>query len=331
MNTSEAKLPVIAVVIPCYKVTRHIMGVIASIGPEVSLIIVVDDACPDGSGALVERCNADSRVTVVRHEKNGGVGAAVLTGYQQAIALGADIIVKLDGDGQMDASMLPRFVFPIQAGVADYTKGNRFYDLRHISRMPAIRLFGNAVLSFMAKASTGYWDLFDPTNGYTAIDARVAALLPHEKISKRYFFETDMLFRLGTFRAVVTDIPMDAKYEDEVSNLRIGKVLGEFFAKHIRNFAKRIFYNYFLRDVSIASVELVAGLGLLAFGTAFGLVHWWQSLAAGAATPVGTVMIPTMCVLVGFQLLLAFLAFDIASVPRQAMQRLLYGPIGSGE
>lgn len=314
--------PVIAAVIPCYKVTAHVLDLIACIGPEVGLIIAVDDACPDGSGRLLEERCTDPRVVVVFHQDNRGVGGAVMTGYRHAIESGADVIVKLDGDGQMDPALLPRFVAPILAGAADYTKGNRFYDLRHISRMPAQRLFGNAVLSFMSKLSSGYWDTFDPTNGYTAISSDMAAMLPLDRISERYFFESDMLFRLGTFRAVVRDVPMDANYGDEVSNLRIGKVLGEFLGKHVRNFGKRVFYNYFLRDVTIASLELVAGVALLLFGLLYGGWHWWQSLASGQTAATGVIMLAAMPVLVGLQLLLAFLAYDIASVPRHALGRM---------
>lgn len=308
--------PRVSVVIPAYKVARHILEVLGSIGMEVHQIVVVDDACPEKSGALVEAQCSDPRVRVIRHDCNQGVGGAVLTGYQYAIASGADIIVKMDGDGQMDPSLLPRFVAPIAMGMADYTKGNRFYDLSQIGQMPALRLVGNAALSFMAKISSGYWDIFDPTNGYTAISSRVAAMLPDGKISRRYFFETDMLFRLGTFRAVVLDIPMDARYGDEVSSLRVGRVLGEFLYKHVRNAVKRIFYNYFLRDMSVASFELLAGMGLLVFGIVFGVVKWMDASANGFATPAGTVMLAAMPVLVGLQLLLAFLAYDIAAVPR---------------
>lgn len=306
----------IAVVVPAYRVARHVLAVLAAMPALVWRIYVVDDACPEGSGDLVARECRDPRVVVLRNPRNLGVGGAVLAGYRRAVADGAGVIVKVDGDGQMDPALIPRFVAPILAGHADYAKGNRFYDLRHIGRMPAPRLFGNAMLSFMAKFSTGYWDIFDPTNGYTAIDARVAALLPHDRISQRYFFETDMLFRLGTYRAVVVDVPMDAHYADEVSNLRIGSVLGEFLRKHLANFGKRIFYNYFLRDLSIASLELVVGVGMLLFGTVYGAWHWWQAVAAGAATPVGTVMLAVLPVLVGLQLTLAFLAYDIAAVPR---------------
>lgn len=198
----DARGSAIAVVIPCYKVTAHILDVVARIGAEVSKIYVIDDKCPDHSGQFVLRECRDPRVVVVFNEVNLGVGGAVMAGYRRAIADGADVIVKIDGDGQMEPAMLMRFATPIIKGQADYTKGNRFYDLSRILQMPRIRLFGNAALSFMAKLSTGYWGLFDPTNGYTAISARIAAHLPLEKISKRYFFETDILFRLNTLREV---------------------------------------------------------------------------------------------------------------------------------
>lgn len=309
----------IAVVIPCFRVSRHVLGVIAAIGPEVSRIYVVDDACPEGTGERVRAECRDPRVQVLRNASNQGVGGAVLAGYAAAIADGARVIVKIDGDGQMDPGLLPAFVAPILAGEADYTKGNRFYDLENIGRMPGLRLFGNAALSFMAKISTGYWDVFDPTNGYTAIHADVARLLPAGRISKRYFFETDMLFRLNTVRAVVVDVPMDAHYGDEVSNLRISRVLGEFLFKHVRNFGKRIFYNYFLRDLSVASLELVVGSAMLCFGVVFGSWQWWHSAQAGVSTPTGTVMLAAVPVILGLQFLLAFLGYDIASVPRRPL------------
>jgi dolichol-phosphate mannosyltransferase len=309
----------IAVVIPSYKATRHILGVIQGIGPEVQRIYVVDDCCPEGTGKFVEEHNADPRVTVLRNPVNLGVGGAVMHGYRQGVADGYEILVKMDSDGQMDPRMLLSLVRPIVAGRADYTKGNRFYDLRSIHRMPRVRIFGNAVLSFMAKVSTGYWGIFDPTNGYTAIAARAAAHLPSDKISQRYFFETDLLFRLNILGAVVRDIPMDAIYADETSHLQIHKVLPEFLGKHLRNLCKRIFYNYFLRDMNVASVELVVGSAMLAFGTCFGLYHWLKSLATLTPTPLGIIMFAAMPILVGFQLLLAFLSYDMSRVPREAI------------
>lgn len=315
--------PTIAVIIPCYKVREHILAVISGMGAEVSKIYVVDDCCPDGSGNYVSENCHDKRVIILRHEVNQGVGGAVMTGYQAGIKDGIDILVKVDGDGQMDPELIPRFIAPIAAGEADYTKGNRFFDLEEIRAMPKMRLFGNAVLSFMTKLSSGYWDLFDPTNGFTAIHKDAARHLPFNKISRRYFFETDMLFRLNTLRAVVIDIPMDAKYGDEVSNLKISKVVGEFFTKHVRNFMKRIFYNYYLRDMSVASLELPAGLLMLLFGVTFGSSHWIASIETGAPTPAGTIMLSAIPIIVGIQFVLAFLAYDISSVPRRVLHSKL--------
>lgn len=307
----------IVVVIPCFRVQNHILSVIKKIGQEVSVIYVIDDFCPDNSGEYVLENCTDHRVVVLRNPQNLGVGGAVLSGYRAAIEAGADVIVKVDGDGQMDPSLIPELIAPILAGEADYTKGNRFFDLEKIRVMPKTRLFGNALLSFMNKLSSGYWDLFDPTNGYTAIHSEVARHLPFEKISLRYFFETDMLFRLNTLRAVVVDVPMDAKYGDEVSNLKISAIVGEFLVKHVRNLIKRIFYNYYLRDMSLASIELPLGLLLLLSGSSFGLYQWLDALNEGVVTPAGTVMLAALPILMGLQLILAFLGFDIASVPRR--------------
>jgi glycosyltransferase involved in cell wall biosynthesis len=309
----------IAVVIPCYRVKAHILGVLAGVPPIVARIYVVDDACPEHSGDLVQSACTDPRVRVLRHSGNQGVGAAVMTGYQAALAQGADIMVKLDGDGQMDASLIPLLVAPIANGQADYAKGNRFYDLTHISRMPLLRLLGNAALSLMAKLSTGYWNLFDTTNGFTAIHARVARRIPFAKVSPRYFFESDMLFRLNIVRAAVVDIPMDARYGSETSSLKVHGIVGEFLAKHARNFAKRVFYNYFLRDMTAASLELVLGLASLLFGVVFGAIHWAQGLASGLPTPLGTIMLAALPTMLGLQLLLAFVSFDVANVPRRAI------------
>lgn len=319
----------IAVVIPCYRVTEHVLGVISLIDDRVWRIYAIDDCCPDGSGNVITAQCSDSRVRVLRHETNQGVGGAVMTGYKAAIADGVDIIVKVDGDGQMDPALLWHFVEPICKDRADYTKGNRFYDLTFINRMPTIRIIGNAALSFLTKISTGYWTIFDPTNGYTAIHARVAASLPFDRISRRYFFETDMLFRLNTIRAVVFDVPMHAKYGDEQSNLKIGKILPEFIGKHIKNLGKRIFYNYFLRDMTVASFELVSGSALFLFGTAFGIAHWISGIAHNRETPFGTIIVSTLCVLIGLQLLLAFIGFDVANVPQRPIHDSLPGPLGT--
>ena len=313
----------VAVVIPCYKVVSTIDGVLSRIGPEVGRIYCVDDACPEGSGQHVSATCADSRVTVIGNERNLGVGGAVMRGFVQALADGADIIVKVDGDGQMDPALIPKFIRPIVEGRADYTKGNRFFDLAFLRPMPGIRLFGNAVLSFLTKLSTGYWNMVDPANGYLAIQRKVLEMLPLEKISRRYFFESDVLFRLNILGAVIEEIPMESVYADETSNLRVREVWAEFLFKNLRNFLKRIGYNYFLRGFSIASVELVVGLLLAGFGFVFGAVEWAGSIASGVPVTAGTAMLAGLPLILGVQLLLSFLAYDTRAVPTVPLHQRL--------
>lgn len=313
----------VAVVIPCYRVRSQILQVIRRIGKEVDRIIVVDDACPDGSGRFVMENCSDRRVTVLRNDQNLGVGGAMLNGYACALQLGADIVVKLDGDGQMDPAWIKYLVSPIVEGGADYTKGNRFFNIEGLRSMPRVRLLGNAVLSFFSKISSGYWAIFDPTNGYTAISSATLALLPLDKISHGYFFESDMLFQLGKVRASVVDVPMDAVYADEESHLVVSRILCKFLSKHLTNTCKRVVYNYFLRDFSLASIELLAGLCLFIFGTLFGAYHWAESIRSGVTASTGTVMLAALPVILGVQFLLSFLAFDIASTPNRAIHKLL--------
>lgn len=321
--TTHGGVTGIAVVIPCFRVKAQILSVLEAIGPEVTHIVVVDDACPEKSGAHVRAQCRDPRVVVIEHEVNRGVGGATCTGYRHALTLGVDVLVKVDGDGQMDPRLLPALVLPIAEGRADYTKGNRFYDPAGLRGMPPIRLLGNAALSFLSKLSTGYWQIFDPTNGFTALHAAVARRLPLGRISPRFFFETDLLYRLNTLRAAVVDVPMAARYGDESSNLRPLRALVEFGVKHVVNCAKRIGYNYFLRDFNVGTLELLFGIAGFFFGLTFGLGHWYQSFTTETAATTGTVMLAAVPVIVGTQLLLAFLAYDIQNTPRQAIHRML--------
>jgi len=283
----------------------------------------VDDSCPEGSGRFIEEHCQDARIKVVRHEENQGVGGASVTGFRLALQDGADIVVKLDGDGQMDPTLLPRFLKPILDGRADYCKGNRFFSVESIQSMPAVRLMGNAALSFITKLSSGYWNIFDPTNGYLAIHARVLAELPLEKLHHGYFFESDMLFRLNTIGAVVEDVPMQAKYEGEHSGLRISRVWLPFWINHMRNACKRVAYNHFLRNFSAASVELMLGLFLWWFGVLFGAIRWWNSFQSGIPVTAGTVMLAALPVILGSQLLLSFLNYDVGNVPQIPLHKRL--------
>ncbi len=313
----------IAVVIPCYRVQGKVLDVLARVGPEVAAIWVVDDACPDHTGDLVERGVHDPRIHVIRRPDNGGVGAATLTGMTAALNDGADVLVKLDGDGQMDPARIAQLVAPILAGEADYTKGNRFFAPEFTKGMPILRLLGNAVFSFMTKLSSGYWTILDPANGYVAIHAAVLRLLPLSRIAPRFFFESDLLFRLNLVRAFVVDIPMPARYGDERSNLRIHKVIVPFHWYLIRNFVKRLIYSYFIRDFSIGSIYLIFGLPLFWFGAIFGGWEWAVHIALNKTASAGTVMLAALPIIIGFQLLLSFLGFDIANMPRTPIHRRL--------
>ncbi len=313
----------VAVIIPCFRVKKHVIDVIARVPAMVDRIYVVDDACPEKSGEHVKAQVRDPRVHVIFLEKNQGVGGAMVAGYQRAIDDGYDVAVKVDGDGQMNPALVPRFVEPILEGRADYTKGNRFYRLSSLKKMPSTRLFGNSLLSFWTKLVTGYWQTMDPTNGYTAIHTAILKELSLSRIEKRYFFETDMLFQLGYFRAAVVDIPMEAVYADEQSSLRIMTVLRTFPPKYLVRLFQRVFYEYFVREFNVATVELVAGMGLISFGLIYGVQHWIRAYLTQTQTAIGVVMAAALPTIVGFQMLIAFINYDVGHIPRSAVWKLL--------
>jgi len=307
----------VAAVVPCFRVRNHIDTVLDGLAGRVDHVYVVDDACPEQTGKHVRTTRDRGFVTVIEHETNQGVGGAVISGYQHAAADGCEILVKVDGDGQMDPAYLPALIAPIAEGRADYAKGNRFFDLRTLSSMPTLRLIGNSALSLVNKLASGYWEIMDPTNGFTAIHAAVLRCLPLQQIDRRYFFESDMLFRLGCVRAKVVDVPMPARYGDEISNLRVRRVAAEFPGKYLQRFLKRIAYNYLLRGFNAGTVLLMAGLPLLAFGVGYGIWHWWLARASGVPASSGVVMLAALPTIVGTQCLLSFLSIDVGSAPRE--------------
>jgi hypothetical protein len=177
------------------------------------------------------------------------------------------------------------------------------------------------VLSLWSKQSTGYWRITDPTNGFTAIHRKALENIHLDKLRKTYFFESDMLFRLSIINAVVTDDPMKAVYGDEKSHLKIRKVLVEFPFRHTVNLLKRVFYRYYLREWSIASIELPVGLSLLVFGLWFGIASFIDASEAGRATTAGQVTVAAIGIILGVQFLLSFLAYDVQSEPKIPRQR----------
>ncbi len=316
MTDTKKEKAGVAVILPCYKSREHILKVIAEIGEEVSHILVVDDACPLQTGKYVEQNCSDPRLVVLFHDENRGVGGAVKTGYRYVLDNRIDYAVKIDSDGQMSPALIPDFLEPLVERRADYTKGNRFFRSGDLAQMPIHRVIGNAGLSFLNKIASGYWKIFDPTNGYTAISHRALQELQLQYIDDRYFFESDMLYHLSLNRCVVRDIPMTALYGDEKSGLSAGRNMLPFFFKMIRNSIKRIIYRYYLRDFSIASLELFLGLILTLSGSSWGLWKWYQGTVTGIPATGGQVMLAALPIIVGVQMLVSFLNYDIVSEPR---------------
>ncbi|MBT3189130.1 MAG: glycosyltransferase family 2 protein [Anaerolineae bacterium] len=310
----------IAVVIPAYKVENQIVETLARIPDYISQIIVVDDASPDSTGEIVEQAKVkDARITLVKNVKNQGVGGAMLTGFKEALKINAQVILKIDGDGQMSGYDPRPLLEPLILGQADYVKGNRFRDFHALKSMPIIRQIGNMGLGFLVKAATGYWDCFDPTNGFFAIRHEALSALPLERIHKRYFFETSMLGELYLIGAVIQDVPYPAVYGDEKSNLSVTQTLWEFPPKLARIFFRRVLIKNFLFDFSMESIYLLTGFPMLLFGLLFGIVKWIKYFNLGIPAPTGTIMIPVMSVMLGVQLLLAAANIDLASMPKEPL------------
>ena len=304
----------IAIIIPMYNVANHIQDVIAEIPEPVDIIIAVDDQSKDHTVQLVKEIS-DPRLQLVQHEQNQGVGGAMKSGFQRAMELGVTICIKIDGDGQMPIEYLQELITPILKGKADFTKGNRFSDLESILNMPGIRRFGNLGLSFLTKAASGYWNTFDPTNGFFAIDVSTLKKINLADLHSRYFFESSLLCALYQHRAVIEEVAMPARYGNEKSSLSEFKALFEFPLLLFAKLMRRIWLRYFVMDFSIASISLFTGFLLTLFGAIWGIYWWYHSYLTGVPSTTGTVIIATIPIILGFQLILQFITLDIQNVP----------------
>jgi dolichol-phosphate mannosyltransferase len=282
--------------------------------PAVRHIVVVDDASPDDIRTALHGVS-DPRLTVLRHEVNRGVGGAMKTGFQRALDLGADIIVKIDGDGQMDPALLPQFIDPLIHGDADMTKGNRFDDLGSLQSMPVIRRLGNLALSFLVKMASGYWRVFDPCNGYIAIDARTLRRINRDRLDERYFFEISLLCESYFARARMLDVPMAPVYDTETSSLNPLGTIPNFTGRLLGRASYRVFKSYFMRDFNVVSLFLVIGVPALVFGIIWSLYHWIHLSRLNVFASTGTVMIGVLSIVLGFQLVLQAIVLDVENEP----------------
>jgi glycosyltransferase involved in cell wall biosynthesis len=310
----------VAVVVPAYQAAGTIEQVLATVPAFVRTVVVVDDASTDDTARVVEAmARRDARVVLERHAANGGVGAAMKTGYRRASAAGAEIVAKMDADGQMDPANLARLVLPVALGTADYAKGNRFLRPKELRQMPVARLVGNAVLSFVSKLSSGYWQLLDPTNGYTAISREALDGLDLDQLDDRYFFESSMLIELGMVRAVAVDVPMPSRYGDEQSQLSVSHSAVSFTLKHTRYGLRRFGRRYFVTDFSPASLLLALAFPLAAFGVGFGLRAWIRGSMLDQPATAGQVMIAALSLGAGGYCFVQAMVYDMVSVPQRPL------------
>lgn len=301
-------------VIPCYKVENQIEKVVSDIPECISTIILVNDASPDNTGNIINQLEKKhAHVIALHHEKNQGVGGAMISGFEKAMEIDSDIIIKIDGDGQMDARYLPQMITSISESTYQYVKGNRFYNRKMLKQMPALRRMGNLIMSFLLKSASGYWQISNPTNGYFAIQRKTLDEIDLKRLSKRFFFECSLLIELYYTGARIKDMAMPAIYKNEKSNLSITKTILSFPPKIGMAFIRRIWLRYFIYDFSIASIYIFFGINLFLFGLIFGLVKWIHYASIQIAAPTGTIMISVLTFILGFQMLLAAIQYDITA------------------
>jgi len=288
-------------------------GVVATMPDFVDHIIVVDDASTDGTAkaALEPR---DPRVALLSHQHNQGLGASLIDAHLAALETDAQIMVVMAGDGQMDPAYLPALLDPIVDTEVVFTKGNRFFASRSWEGMPNHRILGNIVLTFLTKFATGYWNLFDPQNGYTAIARSASERINWEAVARDYSFENDVLAQLGLQRAAIRDVDIPAMYGAEVSGIRLSRVVPDILRTLRRAFWRRFWLQYVVRSFSPVALFFFTGMALMTWGFLFGLWVSWMSIGPAEAS-TATVMLVVLPLLVGLQLLLAAMVIDVINSP----------------
>ncbi|PXX25959.1 glycosyltransferase family 2 protein [Arenibacter sp. ARW7G5Y1] len=318
METQKYSSHKIAVVIPFYNASNEILLVISKLPNYIQDIIIVDDhsSTPLPKSDIENLSPPKATIYFLENPTNLGVGGATKRGFEEAIKIGAEIIIKIDADDQMDLSYLPDLLDPLIANNCDVAKGNRFRDLKALRAMPLVRRIGNLGLSFLIKSATGYWHNFDPTNGFLALKTDVLKKLDFNKLANRYYFETSLLSQLYFEKATVKDIAMPAIYGDEKSHMKIWKMPFVFGARLTNTFVKRIVKEYFLYDFNIGSMYLLFGFPLFMFGLLFGATEWIYYASINTFAPTGTIMIVTLSIILGFQLILQAIQYDIINAPK---------------
>ena len=307
-----------AVVIPYYNASNHIANVVAKLPDSIFAVIIVDDVSKEvlPEKDIRDSINPKTELVILRNDLNLGVGGATKRGFQYAITMNVDVVVKVDADDQMDTSFIPQLLKPLLKNKAEMSKGNRFRDLEALKKMPFTRRFGNLFLSFLTKIATGYWNNFDPTNGFIAIKVSVLKKIDINKLSNRYFFETSLISELYFVKARIKDVAMPAIYGDEKSSMKLWTIPVSFSLRLFKLFIKRLVKQYLLYDFCLGSIYLIIGLPLFLFGVIFGVYEWTHYASMNVPAPTGTIMVVALTVILGFQLLLQGLQYDVINAPK---------------
>jgi len=299
----------VAVVVPAYDEERLIASTITGIPDFVDRIIVVDDGSGDGTASSA--ATADPRVEVVAHERNLGVGAAIVTGYRRAAEEELEVTCVMAADGQMDPADLERLATPVARGECDYAKANRLITGEAWRVIPRTRYLGNAVLSFLTKIASGYWHVGDSQSGYTAIDLRTLQELDLERLYPRYGFPNDMLVHLNVWNKRVRDYPSRPIYGvGEESGIRIRRVVPRISWLLLKGFFWRLKEKYVIRDFHPLVLFYAAGGTLFAAGIVLGLVETGLRIAGNTIT-AATIVLVALLVVSGLQLVLFAMFFDM--------------------
>ena len=304
------KQKTIAVVVPAYNEEKLIGQVISTMPSYVDKIIVVDDESTDRTSEIVKTFDEDSRIILLRHEVNRGVGASIATGYRRAVEEEADIVAVMAGDRQMDPEHLPELLDPIVEGTADYTKGNRLLSPYFRKNMPGLRLFGNGILTFLTKVSSGYWHIMDTQNGYTAISRKALSSLDLDSVYQGYGYCNDILIKLNVFKLKVRDIDIPAVYGEEESKIKLPKYMMSLSYLLIKKFFWRLKEKYVLRDFHPLVFFYIVGFILAPVGFILGLaVLYYRITAHGVSVP--TVILTALLLITGIQFILFAMLFDM--------------------
>jgi len=307
----------VSVSIPAFNEGKLIRETLQGIPAFIDLIVVVDDKSNDKTIEEIKKCmKKDKRIHLVTSDENVGLGGTVLKAHSLAAKKGADLVVVMAGDNQMDSKYLPSLLNAVVEEKIDLAKGNRFFHHQHLKKMSTFRVLGNIFLTFVSKFCTGYWSISDPINGYTALRIDTFRKIDVSQIGSRYGFEPSLLIELSLINAKVKDVFIPARYGSEQSkvNLLIDPLM--VIKVFIKGFLRRIFFKYTIYNFHPIALFYISGFPLVFVGLFFGFFIVFHSFVLHKIATPATVMLSVAPFLLGIQLILQAIVLDIQNEPR---------------